>query len=355
MRPAFEGSADTDPIKITVSDYKNPPVTYVLKNANVPYSQWECSIQHKAGSDMLNIIKKFQQSPDIDLEKFATSLKVVFNAVKKAVDESSAKSDKENHGKSAKNKRQIQVNVELPSNDEFAKFIVKQGGAFSAEQRVISNFVIYSPENSALRVFEREGQIEPLGINGEGLLKLLSVMSESDRETLSEIKASLKVFGWFEGFEIVHDARSAQERMEIKDLYLANGRFYNDQKSTNEGFLFLTFYFALFSSNLTPKFFAIDNVDASLNPRLCARMTRCLVEFAVAHDKQVLLTTHSPAVLDGLNLDDENQRLFIVSRGANGQTRVRRFKKPPAIKGASPVKLSEAFLRGSLGGLPKGF
>ncbi|HIE00821.1 MAG TPA: chromosome segregation protein SMC, partial [Thiotrichaceae bacterium] len=35
------------------------------------------------------------------------------------------------------------------------------------------DFIIYSPENTALRTFQKEGQIQPLGINGEGLLKLL--------------------------------------------------------------------------------------------------------------------------------------------------------------------------------------
>jgi hypothetical protein len=127
---------------------------------------------------------------------------------------------------------------------------------------------LYSPENSALRIFEREGQIEPLGINGEGLLKLLSVMSESDPKTLEDIKKSLKVLGWFEGFQIVHETGGSQDRMEIKDMYLESGKFYYDQRSANEGFLFLAFYFALFESNLTPKFFAVDNIDASLNPKI---------------------------------------------------------------------------------------
>ncbi|MEE3718005.1 AAA family ATPase [Tumidithrix elongata RA019] len=41
---------------------------------------------------------------------------------------------------------------------------------------LIRNFLIYSPENSSLRIFEKEGQIQPLGINGEGLFKLLKVL-----------------------------------------------------------------------------------------------------------------------------------------------------------------------------------
>ena len=78
-----------------------------------------------------------------------------------------------------------------------------------------------------------------------------------------------------------------------------------------------------------------------------------LAKLAKDHDKQVLLTTHNPAILDGLDLGDSEQRLFIVSRGPHGQTRVRRFEKKPST--ATPRRLSELFLSGALGGLPKGF
>ncbi|MEG4862342.1 AAA family ATPase [Tychonema sp. LEGE 06208] len=55
--------------------------------------------------------------------------------------------------------------------------------------------------------------------------------------------------------------------------------------------MFLLFYFTLFVSDITPKFFAIDNIDASLNPRLCRRLMQELVQLAKKHDKQVIITT----------------------------------------------------------------
>ena len=117
----------------------------------------------------------------------------------------------------------------------------------------------------------------------------------------------------------------------------------------------MLFYFALFISDITPKFFAIDNIDASLNPRLCRRLMQELVELAKKQDKQVIFTTHNPAVLDGLDLDDEEQRLFVIYRNQLGHTKARRILKPKTIEGQEPVKLSEAFLRGYIGGLPKNF
>jgi AAA15 family ATPase/GTPase len=224
---------------------------------------------------------------------------------------------------------------------------------FSAlESSGLKDFIVFAPENSTLRTFEREGQIQPLGINGEGLLKLLEVMSKNDSQReIAEIKSSLRMFGWFDDFSIVDN--DGNTRIEIVDQYTSKAGNTIDQKSTNEGFLFLSFYFSLFVSKLTPKFFAIDNIDTALNPKLCQGMMVRLIEMAKAHNKQVLLTSHNPALLDGLDLNDPEQRLFVVSRGLNGETRVRRFEKKTVSK--SPRRLSELFMSGALGGLPRDF
>jgi len=52
------------------------------------------------------------------------------------------------------------------------------------ENDKISEYLIYSPQNPELRLFEREGQIEPLGINGEGLFKLLKVLSQNNQDQI---------------------------------------------------------------------------------------------------------------------------------------------------------------------------
>lgn len=224
------------------------------------------------------------------------------------------------------------------------------------EKLHLPDFLIYSPENPALRTFEKEGQIQPLGINGEGLFKLLRVLSrEKGQEKINEIKEKLHLIDWFDDFEIPTGLFEGERRLQIKDRYLDPDLAYFDQKSSNEGFLFLLFYFTLFISDETPKFFAIDNIDASLNPKLCSRLMTDLVALAKQHDKQVILTTHNPAVLDGLNVDDDEQRLFVIYRNKLGHTKVRRIEKPKPLEGQDPVKLSEAFMRGYIGGLPKNF
>lgn len=219
----------------------------------------------------------------------------------------------------------------------------------------VSTFLIYAPENTFLRKFEDESQIEPLGIKGEGLFKLLSVMSSETPEEFQELIENLELIDWFEGFEIPKDLVFTERRIRIKDRFLDEGLKYFDQRSSNEGFLYLMFYFALFISKYTPKFFAIDNIDASLNPKLCSELIKILTKLAKKHDKQVIFTTHNPAILDGLNLNDDEQRLMVVYRNVHGHTKTKRITKKETPEGSEPVRLSEQFLRGYLGGLPNNF
>ena len=115
--------------------------------------------------------------------------------------------------------------------------------------------------------------------------------------------------------------------------------------------MYLLFYFTLFISKDTPQFFAIDNIDASLNPKLCMVLTRNLAALAKKHKKQAIVTTHNPAILDGLNLKDDNQRLFVIRRNIDGHTKASRVE----YKKESKIKLSEVWTRGIIGGLPDNF
>jgi predicted ATPase len=224
------------------------------------------------------------------------------------------------------------------------------------EKEGILNFILFALEFSKIQNFKEEGQILPLGIHGEGLFKYIQNLSQPKfKGKLYEIKEKLELIDWFEDFDIPDNLYPGERILKIKDRYLDPDLEYFDQKSANEGFLFLLFYFCLFIGEETPKFFAIDNIDSSLNPRLCRRLIEDLVELAKKHDKQVILTTHNPAVLDGLDLHDEEQKLYVINRKLSGHTRADQVFPPKAPEGKKPVRLSEAFLRGYIGGLPENF
>ncbi|MEG5046295.1 AAA family ATPase [Microcoleus sp. B4-C1] len=320
MRSAFEIDNLIKDIKIELRGNEGQPFSCILENDNSPYSQW--------------LSKTF-------LGNTETSLK---NAVNQVV---------QKYGGRNKLISILEEKTEL--SEDFFLSLKKDAKSF-IEILFLNQFVIYSPENPALRTFEKEGQIQPLGINGEGLFKLINVLSaDKNPDKLNQIKENLRLIDWFKDFEVSQNLAAMQTSIQIQDRYLDTDLSYFDQRSSNEGFLFLLFYFTLFVSELTPKFFAIDNIDASLNPRLCRRLMQELVELAKKHDKQVIFTTHNPAVLDGLDLDDDEQRLFVISRNQLGYTKARRILKPKPLEGQEPVKLSEAFLRGYIGGLPKNF
>lgn len=311
MRSAFDQeqlNQDTIVSFINDKDHKNNDYEFYLKHDNKPYSRWDYTATNEEIKKQLPLFIKTIQHQLLPFES------LTFEDIEK---------------------------------------MLFQYKFTNIEAKNLIEFLIFSPENKTLRIFEEEGQIKPLGINGEGLLNFLQFLNTSQPQKIEQIKKYLKLIDWFADFEI---PKSQEERkINIKDRYLDENLDYFTQKSSNEGFLFLLFYFSLFISDITPQFFAIDNIDNSLNPRLCRRLIQELVKLAKENDKQVIFTTHNPAVLDGLNLDDEEQRLYVIFRNQLGYTKVNLVTSPKPLEGQQPVRLSEAFLRGYIGGLPKNF
>lgn len=237
-------------------------------------------------------------------------------------------------GKASKDfESQVKDLIETLALDGSLAGVLKRPATFET----IRNFLIFTPENTALRKFDDEAQILPLGVKGEGLFLHLQALSQSKTYAplLTQIADHLSLIDWFSGLDIPSDLAPYERTLRIRDRFLAEGKRF-DQRSANEGFLFLLFYFTLLLSPETPPFFAIDNVEASLNPKLCAALTEQIVTLAKANDRQVILTTHNPAILDGLNLHDDEQRLLVVYRGSRGETRVRRVPPPKAVAGEVP-------------------
>ena len=142
-------------------------------------------------------------------------------------------------------------------------------------------------------------------------------------------------------------------RIAIGDRYVRTRGLLLDDSAVNEGFLYVLFYLTIFCSSKTPAIFGIENIDTALNPRLCEVLVKQLISLSKKYEKQVIVTTHNPAILDGLNLDDSSQSLLIVRRNADGHTLVDNYQKPQ-ITSEKHIRLSEAFMRGHIGALPKG-
>lgn len=82
-----------------------------------------------------------------------------------------------------------------------------------------------------------------------------------------------------------------------------------------------------------------------------------ICKLAKSEDKQLLITTHNPAILDGLNLFDDEVRLFEVKRNDKGHTQTRRITLKPEVQNdmGERYKLSELWTRGYLGAISNQF
>ena len=339
MRPAFEQKSNKSPIEIEVSDDESESsqnkLRYTIENDNDSYPEWKYAVS------------RFPSKSEFTEDSFV-KVQISPGGLDRAIRES----HKDNihqlnwFRKLLRETRDGGISIQLESGEEFPSFFTTN--EFEKLNRDLSRFVIYSPENSSLRTFAPEGQMLPLGINGEGLLRFLAFLDKQNGH--KEIKSGLNLFSWFSDMSLSKDG--VRDFLRIYDRFLPKDDISFDQQSASEGFLFVAFYLALFSSYITPTFFAIDNIDASLNPRLCEELMKRLSTLAKKKKKQAIFTTHNPSILDGLNIRDTDQRLFIVSRNRMGRTVVKRFDKELNFE---EKRLSELFIRGLLGGVPKGF
>lgn len=126
----------------------------------------------------------------------------------------------------------------------------------------------------------------------------------------------------------------------------------------SEGVLYVLFTAALCLSARSPSVVAIDNLDQALNPRLVTALAKRLAGWlacrpSAAMPRQLLFTAHNPAVLDGLDLDNDEVRLFTVDRDNHGHTVVRRLELTSNLREQNrEYPLSRLWMMGHLGAVP---
>ena len=225
----------------------------------------------------------------------------------------------------------------------------------------LSKYLIYSLSINALRGLTSDSLQYPLGLNGEGLDVLLNNIP---KEEIMQIKESAKDYiSWIEDIffdnEEIYKMQGyklgrSKSNLYFRDKFMQKKNNLFSAENANEGALELLFYLTLFISRKTPDFFAIDNIENGLNPRLCRFLMKKICELAVKTGKQVLITTHNPAILDGLNLNDGSQRLYVVTRNDEGKTQAKRIQTKEQT-GEQRMMLSEMWMKGLIGGVPYNF
>ena len=352
MRSQFKDADFDRPIEIELLfGDKGESRKYIIDNKNKTFSEWKVAVidDAKLLSDGRFGISKYGELNEKAMQLDRNILKL-----KERLDIKNNDSDKEidmkqlllDANKAVKEALESMADVKSTLDVRLTKNV-----------RLLQNFAIYTPENKQLRNLKEEGSLRPVGVQGQGLFRLLRQIAKEQPEALVDIEEGLRLIGWYEAesMDLEKEPELIEDELFIKDRFLSKPF---TQRSVNEGFLYVLFYISLIVSEATPKIFAIDNLDSALNPKLCTKLMEYIYALACKYDKQIFLTTHNPALLDGINLNDDQQKLFVVSRAKQGgQTRVKIItadKKLVDSDGDS-LRLSEAMLRGYLGGLPKGF
>ena len=237
--------------------------------------------------------------------------------------------------------------------------------------KTLSSFSIYAPDSAILRGLMQDPQIrEPVGLAGGRLgdaIREITIGGESQMDLYFRLREELhESLQWFEDFYPIPPGDKNVFRPANFALLFSDRYFYRkngeipwsllSMNEVNEGALYFLFVTALCLHPASPKLFALDNADHGLNPLLAKRLmtTMCRWLLEETGPRQVLMTTHNPLVLDGLPLQDDRVRLFIVERDNRGTTQVRRFKitEKEISKAKEGWTLSRMWVNGLLGGVP---
>ncbi len=332
--PAFEDLEETESDKVTISIFEGVSIRDIEVKFNKDSKKWE----------------------DASIADVDRSIIELFNNLLDIYAKQKGLGKIEYRDKDSDYVKGILIEIlQKAVSDKFPGFnpdmIPKLFDALYKDNKSLPTFLIFTPDEIILREQNIESPIKPLGIHGEGLFSFLKEQMNNEKDLFGKLNEGLNLLDWFDGLDVPKDLLSNEAKLLIGDRYLKESLHFFDQRSTNEGFLYLLFYLTLFNSKETPSFFAIDNIEASFNPKLCMHLIKLLIELAKENDKQVILTTHSPFVLDALDLSDEEQRLFVARRDIDGHTRLTRIKH----RAERTQKLSEVWMNGYIGGLPDNF
>lgn len=228
-----------------------------------------------------------------------------------------------------------------------------------------SRFCIYAPQTDFLRG-KQAGRIDspPVGLQGGGLPEAVTSYLAAWRKAnvhknaLKPVTSTAEIINqcinlvWLPRWASAFGTHKAQALLTSRDIVDRSSetvyfidRFMHASRNrlsvydSSEGTLFLLFAAIVLSHPDAPRFFALDNVDNALNPRLTRQLVETIINVAMASEtsganlgaKQVFLTSHNPTSLDAFDIFDQRQRVFVVRRNEKGHTIATRLKPSSGI------------------------
>jgi predicted ATPase len=247
--------------------------------------------------------------------------------------------------------------VELKDGDPALEFL-----------RRLQNYVIYSPTTPVLRGVAPETQpTVPLGLSGGRLPDAVHELFLSRKENVVANRVlgdALNLVTWAKSYGLASSrhlplsqaASVSPKVIRFTDRFMKESRNVLSGYDASEGALYVLMLAVLAVHPKTPLFCAIDNADHGLNPGLATVLMKKFSEWVLAtsQKRQILMTSHNPAVLDGLPLQDDRVRLFAVDRDNRGKTIVKRVVVDERLLDLASKgwTLSRLWMNKLIGGMP---
>lgn len=247
--------------------------------------------------------------------------------------------------------------VELPEGSVAGKLL-----------KELRQFAIFAPDTATLRGLDTDTQSrEPVGLSGgrlaEAVKDVFGRLHPFRNHTPEPYESVLELIDWADvvvstspdSVPVSKNIPQPTRILRFRDRFMAEGRNILSGYDASEGALYMLFMTVLVHHRESPPVLAVDNFDHALNPRLAKALTRKVCDWMIARqNRQLLLTSHNPLVLDGLPLWDDTIRLFTVERSNRGKTVVHRVEVSEELldKANKGVPLSQQWVMGTFGGVP---
>lgn len=112
------------------------------------------------------------------------------------------------------------------------------------------------------------------------------------------------------GHEIIFDTTNAKEL---------------PAQAMSDGTLLVLGLLTLLYSPSAPQLILLDDIEAGLHPLAQRQLMQTLKDFAEKHDRQIILTSHSPYIIDELNAKD----VWVMAPDKEGVTHTKRLSDHP--------------------------
>ena len=252
-------------------------------------------------------------------------------------------------------------------NNKIGYFSISENLAakeYTDAAKYIADYGIYQPDTLTLRgTVSDPAQVNPIGLNGGRLAEALqALLHEEDGDLMFGslyMEDMLELIEWASDFKVSRPKKTmlnpgvpaARQIIEFRDKYLKDAAAFTGYDAS-EGALYVLFMLSLAMHEKAPKMFAIDSFDHAMNPRLARKVTEIFCNKIIEEHKTVFMTTHNPLVLDGLDLSNDDIRLFTTDRDKQGHVEIRRVEvSEKLLKMNQP--LSRLWINGVLGGVPE--